>query len=301
MNRLRSCWIIVSALLYGGLVGVCHSAEHRLGAQAEAGVFMLTGRDGSGGSVHSLGADGAIGFDYQFVHRHFVLATGLGAFAGGTAFRVEDRTANIPNAVDKDGYVFNYQYRFSRRKDRYTPVGLRLPMMAGVEIGAYQIMAGCSFAWYAYGKTDIRCNVETWGEYKEFIDPFTGMPEHQFYADQRISRQDRYLLKPDIRVCFEASRLIKPASQSRTARFFYSIGIYAEYGVTDILRGGKASLVSAPTTFKDSPSMLTDIALNHYLSTEQMHTGALHSLRAGVRLHIFFPVAKQERCVCLLW
>ena len=267
-------------------------SESRVGVYAHAGAYALLSKEPGGSSFIGAGPEGGIGFAYQFQHRHFVFATGLGVTAGTASFHNPDSTISLPNAMDKDGYVFTYRYHFSNRHDRYTPIGLQIPLMVGFSVNNLILTAGCKVKWSALCYTSVKSDVETWGEYPQFIDPFTGMPEHQFYSRTSLTRRGAYRFKPEIALSVEAAWVINRR---------YQLAFYADYGVTDSGSDGHGDLVSVPSVFSEDVSMLDNVQYTHRLGSDRMNGGKLHSLAAGVRFSVFFPLAKKYPCRCMDW
>ena len=301
MREVGKQIIGVVAMLIVGISSAYAVGESRVGVGIEVGEYSLLSKDAEGSTRNSLGGAGGVGFDYQFVYRHFVFTTGIGAFIGSTAFHPTDPIFSLPNSVDKDGDIFTYQYRFAKRYDQYTPIALELPVLIGFEVMHFQLTAGCKFRWYGYCASKVSSEVETWGEYPQFIDPFTGMPEHRFYGTNPQTSKGSYTLKPEVAVSVEAAWLIQARyTNTNRPRCTYRIAIFADYGVTNSLTSGSGSSVTIPTQFVDHPSMLTDIRYRDYLSTDKMNGGQLHSLFAGIRFSILFSFQKQERCLCVM-
>jgi len=267
-------------------------SESKVGVYAHAGVYSLLSKDQTGFSSIGAGPEGGIGLAYQLQYRHFVFSTGLGMTAGTASFHTPDSMVSLPNSIDKDQYVFTYQYHFSKRHDRYTPIGLQLPLMAGFTVNNLILTAGCKLKWYGLCYTSVTSDVETWGEYPQFIDPFTGMPEHQFYSCTPVTRRGSYRFKPEIALSIEAAWVISPR---------YQLAFYADYGVTNSASDGNGALVSVPDVFSEDASMLDNVQFTHWLGSDRMKGGQLHSLTAGVRFSVFFPVAKKYPCRCLLF
>lgn len=292
MRRSRIYGLLVAVLIGAG--GVCTGQSvHRIGVGLHGGVYSLMGKDASGAGLNAFGGAGGIGFEYQWAIRSFVLATGLDAFAGSTAFSIEDYETSLPHSVDKDGYDFTYCYRFTGRKDRYNPIGLRVPLRVGLEWKGFQITAGASFYWHALCLSSVVSDVETWGEYVQFLDPFTDMPEHRYYQATPLREEGRSVLRPEVSVSLEAAYLIQGQ---------YKVALFADYGATNALTSGSGSLVSVPSRFEDSPAMLEGVQLTDLLNSDRMAGGRLNSLYAGLRVSVLFPTAvkKTYPCRCLI-
>lgn len=293
MRSFRIYWLLIAVFIGTGSRLCFGQSVHRMGAGLHGGVYCLLGADSKKNSSTAIGGAGGLGFEYQWAISHFVLATGLDAYAGTAAFRPADYETSLPHSVDKDGYDFTYCYRFTNRDDRYTPIGLRIPLRVGVEFNGFQVTAGASFYWHGLCLTSIHSQVETWGEYVQFLDPFTRMPEHQYHHETQLNQEGRYALKPEMAVSIEAAYLI----QGR-----YKIALFADYGLTNSLTSSSGSLVTVPSRFEDSPAMINDIRMTDLLNSERMKDGRLNSLYAGVRVSILFPMAAKRTypCRCLI-
>jgi len=290
MPKIRTYCIALIALMLTGHTCLHAQSESKIGVYAQAGMYSLISKDQTGSSSFGVGPEGGIGLAYQLQYRHFVFNTGLGMTVGAASFHTPDNMISIPNSIDKDQYVFTYRYQFSKRHDRYTTIGLQIPIMAGFSVNNLIITAGCKLKWYGLCSTSVKSNVETWGEYPQFVDPFTGMPEHQFYSATSLTRRGSYRFKPEIALSIEATWVITPR---------YQLAFYADYGVNDSGTDGQGNLVSVPSVFSEDASMLEDVQFTNWLGSDRMNGGQLHSLTAGVRFTVFFPLTKKYPCRCM--
>lgn len=290
MRKIRTYCIVLIAFTLAGNTCLYAQSESKVGVYAHAGMYSLLSKTPTGSSSFGVGPEGGFGFAYQLQYRHFVFSTGLGMTAGSASFHTPDSTLSLPNSIDKDQYVFTYRYHFSKRHDRYTTIGLQIPLMAGFSVNNLILTAGCKLKWNGLCSASVKSNVETWGEYPQFIDPFTGMPEHQFHSSTSVARRGAYRFKPEIALSIEFAWVITPR---------YQLAFYADYGVTDCSSDGKGDLLSVPFVFSEEVSMLEDVQFTHWLGSNRMNGGHLHSLTAGVRFSVFFPTAKKYPCRCM--
>ena len=290
MLKIRTYCIALIALMLAGYSSLHAQSDSKIGVYAHAGMYSLLSKDPTGASSFGVGPEGGLGFAYQLQYRHFVFSTGLGMTVGSASFHSPDSMVSLPNSIDKDQYVFTYRYQFSKRHDRYTTIGLQIPIMAGFSVNNLILMAGCKLKWYGLCSTNVKSNVETWGEYPQFVDPFTGMPEHQFYSATSVTRRGAYRLKPEIALSLEAAWVITPR---------YQLAVYADYGINNIGSDGIGNLISVPSVFSEETSMLEDVQFTHWLGSDRMNGGQLHSLTAGVRFTVFFPLSKKYPCRCM--
>lgn len=138
---------------------------------------------------HGTGGAFSLGFDYRLQAGHFLMNTGVGAAYLRSSFPVIDGRVELPNSIDQDGYDFTFVYQFSGRNDAYSSLELQVPLLFGASFptsagrvgGSVYFLLGGKFTFTPWLQSHTSLQVSSYGDYPQFLDPFTGMPEHQFF------------------------------------------------------------------------------------------------------------------------
>lgn len=300
MHNLR--YILVLCLYSLLLIPTaCAQVVHQPGIVLRGGYHSVLLPRGSAAG-NSAGYDVGAGFSYRLDYKHMVLLTGLEAGWQVASFSPGDAEVVLKDQWDATNRLtFDYVYHTSARHDRYRSITARVPLLLGARIGDVYLAAGVTAEYMARTWSDTRYTLSTWGDYPQFLDPLTGMPEHQFYTAAAKRDEARVQLR---------QRLYVSAQLGYTWRTIPSItlALYADYGVWDTALGAAASATGqepllTPTAFSDKQDMLAPVRANHLLSTRLVAEGRVIPLTAGVRLTIAWPQLRShaEPCRCYQW
>lgn len=294
---MRKCVLLI-VCLFVALLSV-QAARPR--ATHEPGVWIAGGYHGlllpSGSDKRLLnGYEASLGFDYCLSFRRFLFHTGI----GGCLARVNSKGGNasvaLPNSVDADGYVFTFVYDLTARSDRYTSISVQVPLMVGAQFDRFYFLLGTKFALTAMAQSTTSLNVSSYGDYPQFLDPFTGMPEHQYFDATAKKATSEVSFAPDIKGAVEiGAQVIKPEENGQPS---LRIALYADMSILNIMTSTRRQApVDHPSTFTDT-DMLTPVTPNPYLSTTLVGNGDIRRLAAGVKVVLSFPYTPKKCYPC---
>ena len=249
----------------------------------------------------SLGIDGAVAGGYTLRVGHFLIGTGVELSASRTVFRTADAHHEMTESVDRDGYRFTFVYDITGRRDGLTAYRLGVPLRVGAMFNPVYFLVGATLSVPLHSSGDISADVSTYGDYPHFLDPFTSMPEHQYFSSAPRRWKSIPRTRTDVLLSAEIGYLFA-RMQSNTA---FAIALFADYGLLSAISGqlsavsSQPSAFSYPATFNDE-DMLTPLEAHHTLGGL---TNKANSLRIGVRLSVIFPHKNKSRntgpCRCM--
>lgn len=271
---------------------------------------------------HALGGTASLGFEYRLQAGYFLMQTGVGMAYNAASFHPADYNAELPGAVDLDGYEFTFVYQFSDRKDTYSSLELQVPLMFGASFptgsGEFYFLLGGKFSFRPIGWVNMQVMVSTYGDYPQFLDPFTGMPEHQFFDARPLNSLNPLNPLNSLNPLNPLNSLTPLASAElgytmalpRTARGrgrLLRIALYADVGVLNTFpfyQGMHLSdgLMFLPDTFNNE-NMFTPLGINPYLSACSKET-VLRDLSVGLKLSYAWSIParhyrKSAPCHCV--
>lgn len=240
----------------------------------------------------SLGVSGELGLTYSIHHKHFLFNTGVGISDGGTWFTVADDHHEMPGSVDRDGYEFTFVYDVAGRKDKVNLLSLSVPLRLGAYFEPVYFLAGARLSLPFVANGGVSADVSTYGDYPHFLDPFTGMPEHQYFLATEMRWNDPVKALTDVLLSGEIGYALTSASRPMV----FTVGLYAEYGVlrsfspvgSGAQADGNRPLMQYPDVFTDS-DMLSPLQPANTLNT----VVRANTLNVGIRLSLLF-VKKQK-------
>ncbi len=260
-----------------------------------------------------LGWMGGTGFEYRLQANHFLMGLGAGITTGSAAFRLPDSEAKLPNVVDQDGYTFTYVYQFSKHAFRHSSLASQFSLSFGGTFNNVYFLLGGAFHLIPYSWGQSSVNIATYGDYPQFLDPFTDMPEHEYF-DAR-PRVERYANVPNGTLSMTVSATAEigytiaiPAAQQRER--LLRIAFFADYAFLNLLRGKNAddqvvlngNLISVPSVF-DYHDMFTPVQLHPLLGSSLTSGIGLGQASFGLKLSYAISLPSHKRspkypCVC---
>ena len=135
---------------------------------------------------------------------------------------------------------------------------------------------------------------------KEFIDPFTGMPEHMFFNDYVLEQKGKVDFKTNVMASAEIGWRLGHIDNSTgfdvpKPKTLYRIGLFADYGIFDVHYRSNKPAVVLPETF-NAENMTSDMAVNDILSTSQAQK-IVNNLLVGVKFTVLFQLPEPKKCV----
>ena len=246
-------------------------------------------------SGSSLGIDAALSAGYTMRIGHLLIGTGVEASMTHTAFRIDDAHHEMPGSVDRDGYEFTFVYDIAGRRDAVTCYQIGIPLRVGALFNPVYFLVGASVVVPLYSSGAVSADVTTYGDYPHFLDPFTSMPEHQYFSSTPQQWHSPLHPKTDVRLSAEVGYLFH-RMQSKAA---LAVGLFASYGLLNSCQPSGTPLIEYPAAFTDG-DMLSPLQAHHLLDSPDIKQ---HSLRVGVRLTVFFPHKQKSGsrgpCLCM--
>ncbi len=254
-----------------------------------------------------MGVEGSLAFDYRLAANHFLMKTGVGAAVGSTAFHMLDTDVKLPNSIDQDGYDFTFVYQFSNHAYRHTQVEMQVPLMFGATFNGIYFLLGGTFnlSPISWGKSSAK--LSTYGDYPQFLDPFTGMPEHQFFDEKtKDSKGTMRTLVWYPSASLEIGYTL-PVAPAKRGEHLLRFALYADYALLNIFKGTASApqinLIETPETF-NWDDMYTPVQLRPLFSTPLTSGIAKGQLSIGVKFSyaLSVPAKKPQKsgpCRCM--
>lgn len=253
-----------------------------------------------------------LGFDYRLTagpdarrgtKAKFLFNTGVGVSLRQYAFTANAMDITIPHSFDSDGYEFTFIYQMDKRTDQYTRLGAVVPLMVGAEFKRFYFSVGAKVNVSIWSQVNTQLAVASYGDYPQFLDPFTSMPEHQFFDSRDLRRKQNVSLKSEVDASIELGCLLTSAQTNRFSRrngVEVRLAVFADYGLVTFGTSISADkpAIQTPAVFSDKEDMFTPIQVNHVLSTTLAGNGKITPLTAGVRLIITVPYGSKPAYPC---
>ena len=208
----------------------------------------------------------AIGVGYRFKHKILIVDAGLGC-EYRMRFNGLDSLAGVKaEHVDEWGETFIGTHSWTNRSAKWQNVGIQVPVMAGVEIKRFYVLAGIKANVDLWGTTREKGAYTMTGKYVRFMDELEDVPGHGLVSNEAYEMPAKKIgLWWDIRACLDLGYCIygdganKNKKQKIQPRYY--VGAFAEYS---FLGGNKQYL----------------------------------PLLAGVRLTVLLPLQESKECMC---
>lgn len=278
----------------------------KLGLWLEAGEWSMMPRESE--LKNSLGGAGALGFVYEFQRNHFLLDLGVGAMGGHTVFSTFDgfgsvdmtRTmVSVPAGVRSE---FVYQLR--NRKDSYTAVNVKIPVLVGGTWDRFYFLAGAKFNINVWNQCGVKGSLDTYGHYtlmgQQIYDDFHNMPLYEFEDGRPYSGKATASFNLDIAASAEIGARLGYIEEARgwdvpKAKNEYRLAIFADYGILDFHKANTLPMMQAPNYYQEG-HMISALQVNDVLATDHI-AKAVNNLLVGVKFTIFFKMPTHFKCV----
>lgn len=319
INLLTVCCLL---LMFSGTSIASAEVLHQPGFYVEGGARMVMlnkanlqftpaeMNNPSGG----MGWMGGAGFEYRLQANHFLMGMGVGFTTGSAAFHLPDSEAALPNSVDQDGDAFTFVYQFSNHSFKYSTLSPQVSLAFGGTFNNVYFLLGGAFHIIPLSWGESAVDIATYGDYPQFLDPFTGMPEHEYFNTRRRTEAHPSLSDGTLSATVSATAEIGytiaiPASQQR--EHLLRIAFFADYAFLNLLGKGSGGenatsgnrLISIPSSF-DYRDMFTPVQLNPLVTSSLTSGIGLGQASFGLKFSYAISIPSHKRspkypCVCL--
>lgn len=311
VKKLQSYLILFVALFVCSTMNA--KVNNYIGAYANFGEWSLLPMDSKYGP--SFGVAGGVGFVYElqagpkYGQTRFLFDVGVGALGGMTSFmQSTNQQMILSNQTDLDGEAFDYVYELKDRQDQYHNIAVQVPLMVGVQHRRFYMLAGVKLAANVWTQTRSQAILNTYGQYAGF-DPFTNMPEYQFFNDLPISGGVRTNLNIDLDASLEIGGRLGVYSDAvgfdvPKQKIEYRLAAFVDYGLLDLHVRNQQSALIAPPAYNsgvtypiyNTTSMVDNLVMNDIMSTEAF-ARSVNNLMIGLKFTILFQMPEPGQCV----
>ena len=328
----HSYWVLLIAVLISGTMNA--KVTSYVGAYATAGEWSMIPTQSDYRT--SLGVAGGLGFLYEmqvgraYGKTRFLFDIGLGADYGLTAFNVTNNQTmilsdkhNVPVLqTDWNGDQFYYVYQLEGRKDQYTNLALRMPIMVGVQHKQFYMLAGVKLGANILPQVHTKASITTYGDYEHF-DDFRNMPEYQFFEGLPFEKTTVASFElQNVDVSFEIGGRLGLITDNASGfdvpkrKVEYRLAAFVDYGVLDMHKAGskdkeplslKTSVTydaksvynpyKADGSIGDNHSMVDALETNDILSTKYFVNSTVHNFMVGLKFTVLFQLPEPGKCV----
>ena len=319
VKKHQSYWVLLLAVLISGTVSA--KVNSYVGAYANVGEWSLLPTQSKYGT--SFGAAGGLGFVYEmqvgptYGQTRFLFDVGVGADYGMTSFmQGTNAKVTLENQQDLQGDGFDYIYEIRDRKDQYTNLALRVPIMFGVQHKQFYMLAGVKIGANLMVNANTTANIKTYGNYHHF-DPFYNMPEYQFFDQVPLEKKQKAgsveLINMD--VSFEIGGRIGYLTDAvgydvPKRKIEYRLAAFVDYGVLDFHNAGVNDFFSAPDYYDavsayKTTTMIDNLTVNDIMSTQSLDENnnvvpfakSVNNFMVGLKFTVLFQLPEAGRCV----
>ena len=287
----RVCIILIFSVLV-----LAVNAQNYFGVSL--GLLTTYQLDNVDNTTARLGGGGEIGAIYQLQRNNFLFQTGLGLNYSVSILGVDSMPLSA-NMIDTEGATFTYKGIVYDRVDRANVTELSVPLMLGFNISSFYALIGAKFVYPLMTTTRQTALLTTYGDYNGmFYEDFFDMPQHGYANAQPAKTIGQTDFSYDVRACVElGGRWSLSGKKSLSSQL--QVGLFAEYGVLNTLKGGNNNLVDVDY------SKYMSVKMNHIYTTLSPSLASVYNLRIGLRASLLFPVAdfnsKHKKCMCIVY
>lgn len=284
-----------------------------VGAYANLGEWTLLPMDGKYGA--SFGVAGGLGFQYElqagptYGQTRFLFNLGVGLQGGNTSFmQSSNQNIVLEDQRDLDGEAFDYVYSLKDRHDDYNNLALQIPVMFGVQHNKFYMLVGVKFDANLYTKTHSTAMLTTYGQYDSF-DPFTNMPEYQFFDNLPISGGVKTRFNFGVDASFEIGGRLGVVNNAvgfdvPKRKVEYRLAAFVDYGLLDLHVHDQQSALIAPSAYNsgatypvyNTTSMVDNLVMNDIMSTSGF-ARSVNNLVIGLKFTVLFQMPEAGPCV----
>ena len=216
-----------------------------------------------------IGYFGNIGIGYEYRAGYFALHTGVGMTVPVVNVSVNDLKRNF-EGFDDEGDARIYRYVQTNRSELYTGFDMEIPLMIGAQFKKFYFLVGAKGEFNLWTYDRIKSNIESQGDYADFIDVFKDMPEHTYYSGQTVEQQEGVRFRPNVTASIElgwrfGNPTIATGFDVRKSKWQYRLGFFFDYGLLNYAPAGHhVNLLYLPTEAADGTA--TDVTMNAALA-----------------------------------
>lgn len=254
----------------------------------------------------AFGVGGGVGVTYELQagkgSKQFLFTVGVGFDISQSSFDLSGGEQRY-DAIDTENDPLSFIISPTARKDVYLNGALQVPVLLGGQFGRFYFLAGVKFDLSVLGTSSVKSTIRTIGDYPQFIDPFTSMPDHGFYDNQEMTPfKNKIHFEPNLKVSLELGGRFGVVTDHTgydvpKPKVQYRLAAYVDYGVMDMLSPnrptGEYFVWDGAVIDKDC---LSHISMTDVLSTHQVKD-ALHNLQIGLKFTALFELPKRGACV----
>ena len=340
-------------------------AQHYVGPVFSGGLAQTV--DDMRQTQSRISGGGEIGVAYQYQHGHLLLHTGLNYTLQCPVQSVDSQWLSH-SMIDTRGVAVTYRGLLANRSDQLFLHQLSIPFMIGGSWSGFYLLAGLKFSVALAAQARETAGLRTAGDYNgRYYEWFEDMPNHGYHDFEPVSSCQNLPLSTsasansfsnsaaanslsstlgalsrfDLRLAAELGYTFRlnihpsrynprmnPHSAFAPAPLL-RVGVFAEYGVINMISGSSSLSSSAPlpsspsrgeelrsigcpadirrTNQEGHPRTTADwsqylsVSMNHIYASDEAAKARANMLFFGVRLTLLFPVATpadQFKCRC---
>ncbi len=287
-------------------------AQHYVGPVFSGGLVQTV--DDMRQTQSRISGGGEIGVAYQYQHGHLLLHMGLHYTLQCPVQSVDSQWLSH-SMIDTRGVAVTYRGLLANRADQLFLHQLSIPFMIGGNWSGVYLLAGLKFSVALSAQARETAALRTAGDYNgRYYEWFEDMPNHGYHDFEPVrSYQNLMLNRFDLRLAAELGytfRLniqpthytprLNPHSAFAPAPLL-RLGLFAEYGMINMLSSAAASSGLPPRTTADWSQYLS-VSLTHIYASDEAAKARANMLFFGIRMTLLFPVATssdQYKCRCL--
>ena len=287
-------------------------AQHYVGPVFSGGLVQTV--DDMRQTQSRISGGGEIGVAYQYQHGHLLLHMGLHYTLQCPVQSVDSQWLSH-SMIDTRGVAVTYRGLLANRADQLFLHQLSIPFMIGGSWSGVYLLAGLKFSVSMAAQARETAALRTAGDYNgRYYEWFEDMPNHGYHDFEPVSScQNLMLNRFDLRLAAELGytfRLniqpthytprLNPHSAFAPAPLL-RLGLFAEYGMINMLSSAAASSGLPPRTTADWSQYLS-VSLTHIYASDEAAKARANMLFFGIRMTLLFPVATssdQYKCRCL--
>ena len=264
------------------------------------------------------GVGGGVGLGYQLRYKRFLFTTGAEIEFFTSANRIfgesEDnslltRTFGMQPYADK----MTYQYRFTDMVDHIMTGFVQIPVLAGMEFWQNRMyfLAGAKLGLNVIGTSVVNTQLTTKITDKELVMPLEDMYTHSLVTDQAFKSDVAQAklgfnlgLSAEIGVNLETlikKKEEKPRSKNEPKKFSdwlrYRIGLFAEYGVLNVLKPSALGNNDMPADFANvlkGGDPVKNLSYTSSLMTSSAASAKLNPFLVGVKVAVFYELPRKQ-------
>ncbi|MCM1168925.1 MAG: outer membrane beta-barrel protein [Bacteroides sp.] len=296
-KTLRYILPLLAALWLAGSVRAAGTLEadtrrHRLSIAGRGGLNTLLYRPEN--AAYRVGGGGSVGIGYDFYFLPFMgIGSGLEFSFLRASYRTDSREYACP-ALDNDpmygpsGEPFTFHVAMENEHTVQQATYLYIPLMLRFRVKWFTAGAGAKVGFPLRGSYDrYMGTLKTTGEYARFPEAVEDMPGHGFVSERAAHGGGSLRLKTDWALSVDFGITYRPRGKGKGKHGrvpFIEAGVFADYGLRNLNRGGKGAAGPYPVTY--NPEVYGCIEHHDGLENASGKPVPFNSLAVGVRVAV---------------